>query len=273
MSSYYPPCDIQSSGSKTIKAFWAVNPVGRAIVFVHGFNGDALRTWVDFPGLLPLQANCQGHDLIFYAYDGVYTSANVNAVMLTGFLDRLFADPAAVVNATVPASARRPSDFRYDRVLLAAHSLGSVVCRRALLNAFRNQSPWLDKTRMVLFAPAHRGARVQDLVTSAFINIPYLGSLLGSFFNYKYPVMKELDPQNSPLLDDLMNGTTAAIAQGATALRPHTIIWGEKDTVIVPENFPDDPVPKVYLGKGHTEVCKPDGTFSDPINDLMGALQ
>ncbi len=51
-------------------ARWIVrNPAGTAlIVFAHGFSGDALATWDNFPELLGQDPDILAYDLCFWGY-------------------------------------------------------------------------------------------------------------------------------------------------------------------------------------------------------------
>ncbi len=267
---HYLPCEIPSAGNST-SAHWAVNPGGKAIIFVHGFNGKSIGSWVDFPRLLPREAKCADYDVIFYGYDGLYQQVATSGVLLFNFLDKLFTDPLAVVNTTINPQARRAAGFQYDSVVLVAHSLGSVVCRMALLNAHRAARPWLNKSRLVLFAPAHMGARVKELAQNGLTGINWAVGLLTNYALFKMKALDELSP-GSKMLNDLLEDTEDAIAKGATALKAHTVIWAGKESIVTNQIFAQDPVPKVYQGKDHMQVCKPNTSFSDPVNDLVGAL-
>jgi pimeloyl-ACP methyl ester carboxylesterase len=267
---HYLPCVLPAVGSSTT-AQWAVKPGGKAVIFVHGFNGKSLGSWVDFPRLLPREAKCEEYDVIFYGYDGLYTQATTSAVLLSDFLDQLFADPLSVINATINPQSKRAAGFRYDSVVLVAHSLGSVVCRMALLNAHKGGKPWVNYTRLVLFAPAHMGARVKDLALNALTGIHWVGALLTNLTMFKLQALDGLS-DGSPMISNLLAETNSAIAQGATALKAHKVIWAEKENIVSNQNFAQDPPPKIYRGKGHMDVCKPNGSFTDPVSDLLGAL-
>src|ERR1700687_1989595 len=69
----------------------------RAIVFVHGFGGDAATTWTQFQTLIdthqqlfPLYGSC---DLYFYSYDSLRTKLPVNADAFGAFLRKIFPRP------------------------------------------------------------------------------------------------------------------------------------------------------------------------------------
>src|SRR5262245_15816091 len=51
----------------------------RAIVFVHGFGGTAIPTWLNFPALLNGDPDTCKWDFIFFEYDGLQTAADESA--------------------------------------------------------------------------------------------------------------------------------------------------------------------------------------------------
>src|SRR5438045_407845 len=102
---------------KGSRAYWAFQPTGRALVFVHGFGGESVGTWNDFPILLTQTPEFGGYDLIFYGYDGLYTQANASAAQIGKFLGQLLSAPATVFNQTVRPDSHRPATFDYTSVV------------------------------------------------------------------------------------------------------------------------------------------------------------
>ena len=122
---------------KDVRVLFAAQPSSKAILFIHGYGGDVITTWSDFHDLLLGCAKCSGQDLFFYGYDGLRADMNASAAIFRTFLDRLFGKTASILADNLPLSASRPSTFRYDELVIAAHSLGAVISRRALLDATR----------------------------------------------------------------------------------------------------------------------------------------
>lgn len=261
------------------EAIWAIRPAGAAIVFVHGFGGEAVGTWNEFQKLLPRQDACAGHDLVFFGYDGLYTQANASADVLRRFLGELFDRPARLINPALDPSVRRPDDFAYRSVLLVAHSLGAVICRRALLNAGRQGEPWVSRTSMVLFAPAHMGAtNVIELGAQVVGVIPGIGRLLAQWGKFKYKPLQDLE-QGSQTLRQLEADTRTALAAGAAHLVAREVLFGRDEEIVDSNRFCDDP-DGTYLPeqagrdeKDHTEVCKPGRRYLDPVTHVVRALQ
>src|SRR5262245_20114048 len=105
---------------------WAIKPAARAVVFVHGFGGQAEATWDEFSTLLPLQPQCDGRDLLFYGYDSLTKQAPVSAAQFLEFLQPLATDPyAQVIQPTLKDARRADPQFQYKAITLVAHSLGA----------------------------------------------------------------------------------------------------------------------------------------------------
>src|SRR5215471_9605979 len=113
-----------------VQAIFAVRPSRKAILFIHGYTGDALKTWKDFPALLPQNPKFAGHDLLFYGYDGLRAPVGSSASLFRQFLEKLFANTPDISNRSLPPLFHRDATFGYDDLIIVAHSLGAVVTRR-----------------------------------------------------------------------------------------------------------------------------------------------
>jgi pimeloyl-ACP methyl ester carboxylesterase len=257
-------------GGDGCRVYWSTEPVGDAVVFVHGFNGSPSGTWLNFQSMLPREHTCAGTDLIFYGYDSLRTRARISGLRLRDFLDTLFSQPRALIVAPLDPTTGRPPTFGYHRVTLVAHSLGAVVARQALLEAHAARLSWVPKVRLVLFAPAQMGANVVGLACAALthLELPVIGALADTLKMW-FQVLQDLEP-SAELLRQLREKTEQAIVkEGAAHLQPRTVVLAERDRVINPDAFPCDPVPKMYRGKGHIDVCKPHKDFAEPIRDVL----
>jgi pimeloyl-ACP methyl ester carboxylesterase len=266
--SHYIPVELRSYGKKTI-AHWAINPTGKAIIFVHGFGGKSIATWTHFSSMLRLESDCSGHDIIFLGYEGLYAQAEFSATFLYSFLNLLFTSPLSIIQGTLNPSASRRPDFQYDEVTLVAHSLGAVVTRRALLIAHEQGNNWMDKTKMVLFAPAHMGAHITNL--GSLLTGPL--RLLYGFFQARFQVTYDLTPGSSTLTN-LLNDTTNVLNTGSGSfVVAKKVIWPEIDNIVIQMKFASDPSAKPYLGRNHINVCKPDLLFRDPVKDVIEVVK
>jgi pimeloyl-ACP methyl ester carboxylesterase len=265
--------DVPDWGERT-KAEWAFQPDGQAVVFVHGFLGSALGTWMRFPAMLRAEPKCAGCDLVFYGHDAGRRRVAASAYRLEQFLDALFSDPLAIINSNLDPEDRRPAPFSYRSMLLVAHSLGAVLCRQALLNAHLRRRTWPTKVRLVLFAPAHRWAHLIPLVNDAFVGmkVPLLGASM-PILKVFWRALLDLSP-GCQTLHKLLEDTEQELAQGSgDHLRAAVVIHSDRDNVVEQQRFDGDPplvMPTVSLG--HSAMCKPRPYYVDPIGVLTELL-
>ncbi len=256
---------------RDVQVLFAVQPSRKALLFIHGFNGNAIKTWSDFHELLPECSTCSGHDVFFYGYDGLRAEMNASAATFRVFLNRIFEETNRLLTDNLPQSAQREDDFRYDELLVVAHSLGAVISRRALLDATREHSDWVAKTRLVLYAPAHKGARVADLALEAVSSFWFL-KLFATGARFKSPLIEELR-QESPWLKKLLEDTQTATKDRANRhLVAKRVIIAEYEKIVVNETFGDDPPPHTIPDTTHTTVCKPTRDFRQPLTHLEACL-
>jgi pimeloyl-ACP methyl ester carboxylesterase len=272
VQNHYAPREIQCGQRKGI-AYWSIEPTGHSIVFVHGFRGHSTNTWQEFPSLLTANQVFAGHDLIFYTYDTINTPAYTSGAFLKQFLDQLFEEPLFVWEQSLSSEAERRKNLRYQSIVIAAYSLGAVVSRLALVAAYREQKDWLLKTRLVLFAPAHCGARVQALLMSTVTPVSWIAPIAGVITNW-CPTFEDLIP-DSKILNQLLDDTNEAQNEKTEAgkkLLAHSVIYGDLDKVIQSFRFSKDPDPIPVAGKDHITVCKPSPEYNLPIQKLLEAL-
>ena len=149
-----------------------------AVIFVHGFWGDAVDTWQEFQRLVdgPLHGRHFARaDLFFYAYPSVRHTLKVATEHFEHFVKRMLTESweAAVdprTGASFPVDApNRP----YELLVLVGHSLGGVIIRNTIARAANRLPtkpaawPLVLGTPPKLFAPAHSGFRHDDVVSLA----------------------------------------------------------------------------------------------------------
>ena len=219
------------------------------VLFVHGFNGDALETWKGFDTIALQRQELKHTDLVFFGYDGLRSNALASASFLFELLDDLMRGGSLLrrVKAETPA---------YERCVIASHSLGAVVTRWVLLRAYTQKCSWLEKVRHLLFAPAHSGGIVVDSV-SELLGATAITKFLGNAAKAKLPLLNELAP-GSVILKALEEQTRAAIASGCDALRAKRVVIAEYEEVVSNLPFAGDPFPTAIRNARHTTVCKPD---------------
>lgn len=272
MSTHFTPRDLPDEFGVGSRVMYSVNPSGKMIVFVHGFNGHATRTWSDFPGVMVGRPRCADADLFFYGYDALRTSASVSAAMLRENLQSIWGRPMELANRLLDREAAR-RDFTYASITLVAHSLGAIVSRLALVDAMRStpRDEWVAHARLVLFAPAHSGASVIPLAVQSLTGLPAVGAYLNAvvpWVKFRYRVLQDLEPE-CDLLKDLADRTKRLVTNAPQSpLRAACVVWAEHDSIVRPIPFADDPPARIARGKGHNDVCKPSGRYLLPIEVL-----
>jgi hypothetical protein len=123
-------------------------PVTTAVIFVHGFGGDAEGTWFQFQTLVDRhdpKAWWRAADLFFYTYESVAKPVRLNAARFAAFLDGVFPHPDAklfevdvspllqALGLTERIALREKFD-RYQTLVFVAHSEGALVIRTLLLD-------------------------------------------------------------------------------------------------------------------------------------------
>ena len=256
---------------KLSRAILARNPNGKAVVFIHGFGGNALSTWSKFDSLLPDEIQGEGHDLLFYGYDGLRSDMVSSATLFLQFLDELFSRGEEIVNSVLPPAAQRPSGFAFSEILIAAHSLGAPVARWALLMAHDQQRKWVSRTQMVLFAPAHRGANVVKIALLSVTGFRAMHVLAG-FARFHSPLIDQLAP-DSLYLKELQARVSAAVGNATSHyLLAKAVLIAQREHVVINLPFPGDPYPIAVPDSDHFSVCKPQSPTDSPLRRICDLL-
>jgi hypothetical protein len=261
-----------AKSKKKPRSYWSTNPNGTVIIFVHGFGGQAVGTWMEFERLLPVHPKCANCDIVFYGYNSMQAQLQASAKLLFQKINRLCSDPLSVINPDLDPAAQRAQDFQVRRLLLVAHSLGAVISRRALLIAHDAGAGWTTNTSLALFGPAHLGARVDLLIASALSLFPFAGRAVLPLATYRYPPIKELEKISNILKSLKIDVQAALIKPGCDFLRARKVVFGEVDHVVTVEDFLEDTKFEIYEGKDHQTVCKPSQSFRKPADDVLELL-
>jgi pimeloyl-ACP methyl ester carboxylesterase len=241
----------------------------RAIVFVHGLAGSALQTWTRFPDLLAAQPQTADCDFIFYDYDSLGDQLGNMATHFMRFLRDLCKTPHKMVNDALPFY--RPKTFRYEEVLIVAHSLGAVVTRRALLDAQGNNENWVAATRFMLFAPADCGANAVPLLSESLQGVPF-GSLGSIGIQLAIPVLKALDPESDDL-KKLLEHTIELTRDGkAKHLFAEKTLWASDESITKKAKFIVHEWADEIPGTTHTSVCKPSPGNATAVDYVLETL-
>ena len=255
-------------------ASWLIpahRPTGLAVVFVHGYGGDAVRAWSEFDLLLPAQEQTRGADVVFYGYDARWSELIASTALFEEFLDALATDPASILNSCLAPAHARPAVFRYDELIVCAHSLGAVLARGALLHATQDGKSWPARVKTALYAPAHSGARVDRLIGQGYSLFKYFGAGLLAY-SFASPLIEQLAPGSADLTD-LASQTGAAIEGGQRHLTAALILIAEREHIVL--NRPmcrQDPRPIPVAGATHRSVCKPRAEKRAALDSLLKVL-
>ena len=258
------PIKLKQYGSKTTVYFTLDNP-RNLIVFIHGFIGNATTTWYDFPMLVRSYPEFSDSDIVFYGYDSVTGHVSHKSLHFYNFLVELI-EKKLRINSLI----ERHNEYDYEKIIFAAHSLGSIVLRRGLLFAKAGNRNWLNRTRMLLFAPAHKGASPNRII---YDSLSSYAKVLAGMTKLALPVFENLEPA-SQTIRSLTNDSNLYINAGqGDFTRAFAVIWAETERYVHPENFCIDPPPEMPPGTNHFSVCKPSvPNYMKPFDILVNSL-
>jgi pimeloyl-ACP methyl ester carboxylesterase len=233
------------------------------IVFVHGFGGNALGTWNNFPAILLFDDHFKRSDIIYYGYNTFEGQAGDHASQLYHFLNRC-ARP--LENNILPQQQDLP-EREYKRILLVAHSLGAILVREAQLLAHIAQKMWVEKSEIALYAPAHNGASVIPLAMQA---LPGLASLFGLFAKFKYPILTDLDAADANVILNRIKLRTEKLQNNGQGefTKAKLVVYAEGDKIVKNFHYLLDTPAEVIQGTTHSAVCKPKDAFIMPVELL-----
>jgi pimeloyl-ACP methyl ester carboxylesterase len=279
----FPGSVVLLSPSKVVKD---------AIVFVHGFWGDATTTWQQFQKLIgdtSFAAAFADVDLYFYDYPSTKRSVARATDRFQEFLDAILIQgpfATALEGKTLPglsglrASKNPKSGRAYERVLHVGHSMGAVVLRQAIVRRGKrlpstvsaNQIPPELRLHPVLFAPAHRGFLQGDALSAAMSSHPAPAILFAWWQIRRARAYPDLKP-GSPVLGPLEQQTTAFAAQHRNCPAfVATVQWGDRDDIVYDTEYADDIRSAPLNGKHHRTVCKPSTGFLAPVEAVRDGL-
>lgn len=253
---------------KNSNVYFSFEKPKNLVIFVHGFNGHATDTWNNFPKLIRENNDFNQSDIIFYGYDSLKGQVNNMGLSFYRALIQF------IENSPNSLGYKREVIdycFKYNNIIIVGHSLGALVIRKALLFAKKDNKNWLNLTKMILFAPAHKGARIQNLISNS---LPFIGQLIANFGYFFYPVLNDLAP-NSNTISNILSQTNNYInANDGDFTISHQVIWADNELIVVNEEFTDiEPTPISFeKGTNHMEVCKPNIDFIDPYHIVAQAI-
>jgi pimeloyl-ACP methyl ester carboxylesterase len=271
----------------------SLETVQTAIIFVHGFGGDALGTWNEFHMMvddIDWTSRFSESDLFFFQYRSVWERIQSSTDRLLRFLDKVIFQPD-MSNFTVSIDALRVEDAvqadqeeplntisalpavrQYHQVFLVGHSEGGVVIRNGVKDRLNGNSPIL-RCQLVLFAPAIGGYAPAGFL-GTLANWPFLGTVLDAVLQAA-PAYQDL--RDNDLLKEIRRKTerkdreaSKAKDKSKPALGAY-IVWGRKDRVVKPRKYDQDS--EDFEDCNHVEVCKPRSSYCNPLVRLSERVQ
>lgn len=206
------------------------------IVFVHGFNGCPTKTWESYHDLLTGDSRTATANLYFYSYDSRHTSLDLAVQDLMNFLEQI-----------------EHKDSNASDLILIGHSLGGLMLRLALVDGWHKGSTWINKSKLILLAPAQAGARITQLVTSSFTSVT--ARFLLMMPRLKWVILDDLEP-NSPRIVDLRDFLDKNHMIVDRRVIPVAIIVPRTDKVVFQRKLKGDPDFLNLGGYSHGGVSK-----------------
>lgn len=256
-----------------------------AILFVHGWNGDAGKTWEAFPQVVATMPEASKADAFFLEYPSVKSQVPFCAAQLRKFLIDLVRNPVeCIVDGSLPSNALiRAKNLRYRKIIVVAHSMGAVISRRALMDLDQSSPEGfneneLAKFRFLFFAPAHCGSAIPLLIGSG-LGLDFLpgAKVVGSLVLFWLQSLRDLE-EGSPFLtklaEDCQELRKHRSARHASIRHLHAIVYhAHNDRVVSQNNFDYDPPFEPVMNQNHRSICKPDDVYQRPIEALRALLR
>ena len=205
-----------------VHPFREVADARRAIVFIHGFGGDAVETWEQFARCLGNSEGIHDWDILSIAYPAiplpwVFRSWNQVVVWVRGLL-------------------KSPRFTRYKSIALITHAEGGLVAQRLLAE---DEALAARVSHAFFFASPNAGLRIPFLSAFRFLLDLPLGWLFGfnlvqSTLRFLYQPIFELVP-GSEYLRDLNERWTKQFGQSAPF--QYLAVQGLNDVSVSPDSL------------------------------------
>lgn len=269
MQSHLPLNKISSNShcAEGTYALFSLVSKNKAIIFIHGYNDKPIKAWKSFDVLIPGTVDLSGYDIFFFGYDAIKSDLNASAGIFRDFMN-LISNPSGAI---LPRHLYRSRDFTYNEFLLVSHSLGAVISRRAILDAIKENDSWAIVSRLLLFAPAHKGAPIIDLLKTTLEGLPRLRFIANAFRFYS-PLIDQLKP-GSETLNKLLDETVEITRKDkGSCLIAKKVVIAQHERIVNNDTFGDDPPAITILNADHKTVCKPNKKYIDPLTLLLDCL-
>lgn len=255
----HTPIDLESPRDWTLYVAHS-EEVQRLVVFVHGFNGRTVKTWLDFPTAGNRRDWWRNADLLFVGYRSLRENISGVASRLRRELPRFYPIPFAEA-MEIGGVRARDNVAPYSELILLGHSLGGLVLRRAMVDGLTRwreqghpepQPAWLTG-QMRLFSPANAGFQSAGLLGAIQASGIWGGI---EMFLCSSSAYKDLQPGSAMQVETRRRTEMLAADRGGSVLRAR-IVWANPDEVVITERYDSDFVDDSYDDRTHSTVCKP----------------
>ena len=256
-----------------IACYFSLRPALRLIIFLHGWRGETMESWAGFePWNLPENEWWNCADLVFVGYDSLRDDPRAVAADFRALTEMLYPRPHRFARRLRRDFWGEEAENQYEELIVAAHSLGGLIARKAVLEAFtawqyrRNMAagyrrpPILDAGQR-LFSPASAGFRPAGFL-GAFKATNVWGSTVEPALRTGI-AFQDLQPGSSLIVDTRAETVAAVGDPDAGALRAR-IVWARPDKVVETAKYASDQWECYLKGTSHETVCKPSSTFVAP---------
>ena len=267
--SHYGPHFIHdrftNTTSSNTQTYWSRKDPDRLFIFIHGFKGDALKTWNNFPQYIGINKEFSSADIIFYGYDSLFTQVANSGLSFCEFIESFTKSNWELIPDSFAKS--RKKEIRYNDITIISHSLGALVCRQALIEGKMRQYIWYEKTRMVLYAPAHHGNRLQSKLKAAFAKFGMIADCILAGMETRIVTLDDLDPK-SIIIAQQKDAVNEACRKDDRSLCARAVFWCPTDLVVLNAPYGQDP-PAMHIDQcNHLSICKPSSNNLEPLDKL-----
>lgn len=256
-----------------------------AIVFFHGFLGDAHETWLNFQSMIDSQRSkypeWDRSDLFFVQYSSFRKSISSIASIVLQVVDHLFPVPPPtlfeidVMVEGVPENVIEMSlvKHEYKKLILVGHSEGGAALRRAVEVAYKDDTrvelrKKLAITELNLFAPAHLGFEPKGWL-GACLSVSRIKAVAMTVLHLSRAFV-EMEAKTT--LINTLNNTNAYADEAPTfkALRARVLIGDDDDVVAHGEFKRDIVLDPPEPNQDHASICKPRPGYPRPLPFAQG---
>lgn len=195
----------------------------KLVIFLHGFTGDYLNTWENFPALLEGDQILAHFDILMWGYPSNLFSFNPSIETLGRYIaERIEGLPE-----------------RYKSLVIVAHSMGGLVSRAAVTSALTSNKrhSLLRLKKLILFGTPNEGAEIAKLT---------------SFWNQQG---QEMEP-SSEFIEEL-NDDWISLSHDFNLEIPTTVLIGLEDSYVKPESAKSYFTDVRIVEGNHVSMVKP----------------